>query len=159
ATYSPRLDTSFSIWLGVMSYVFSTPGKPVRRIPIKPVSFITSSTSVNGPRRKWFQSPRLSAHRMFLLAGSFAAAAARPAAMLPRKARRFISSSSMPLSGDAVFSYRVLIQLDAQAGLLGDCQIAVLGSQFLARQKFPKVGLFFRHELANQRVRDRIQPV
>jgi hypothetical protein len=57
---------------------------------MNPVSRIMSRISVKGTFRKWLQRPALTAHLMFLLAGSFAAAAAKDAESDARNARLFI---------------------------------------------------------------------
>src|SRR6266849_6058879 len=53
-----------------MPYFVRIPGNCVRRIPMKPVSRMTSRISVNGTGGKEFHKFEPSAHRTCLLAGS-----------------------------------------------------------------------------------------
>src|SRR5579859_325613 len=69
------------------------PGKPVRRTPMKPVSFMRSRMSVNGHGRKWLQSPVLRAHFTFRLAGNLLETLKRAAERDARKLRRFIKDN------------------------------------------------------------------
>ncbi len=52
-------------------------------------------------------------------------------------------------SADAVARDLVFVQFDSQAGLFGDCQIAVYCAQLLARDAFPQCGFLLHYELGD----------
>src|ERR1035437_3493693 len=82
-TWHPRLDNSFCSSGTVMLEVLRICGNCVMRIPMKPVSFMTSRMSVNATRGNEFHRLAPSAHRTFLLAGRRPAARA---SVVPKRA-------------------------------------------------------------------------
>src|ERR1035437_6373571 len=82
-TWHPRLDNSFCSSGTVMLEVSRICGNCVMRIPMKPVSFMTSRMSVNATRGNEFHRLAPSAHRTFLLAGRRPAARA---SVVPKRA-------------------------------------------------------------------------
>src|SRR5438132_726023 len=89
-TWQPRFSHSRRISARVMLYVVRICGNCVRRMPMKPVSFMTSRMSVKGTRGKEFHRLAPRAQRTFLFAGSFVAARARVAASAASADRRVI---------------------------------------------------------------------
>src|ERR1035437_2551598 len=67
------------------------------RIPMKPVSFMTSRMSVNGTRGNEFHRLAPSAQRTFLLAGRRPAARASVVAKIANEVRRVIVNDVNPL--------------------------------------------------------------
>src|ERR1035441_6026537 len=88
--WQPRLDNSFCNSGTVMLYVFRICGNCVMRMPMKPVSFMTSRMSVNGTRGNEFHRLAPSAHRTFLLGGRRRAAGASVVAKSANAVRRVI---------------------------------------------------------------------
>src|SRR5229473_673457 len=80
-----------------MPYFVRIPGNCVRRIPMKPVSRMTSRISVNGTGGNEFHKFEPNAHRTFLLAGSRDAAMAREPARPASRVRRVIIAGIVAL--------------------------------------------------------------
>src|SRR6266498_2783487 len=65
----------------------------------------------------------------------------------------------MRFSGDSILLDGRLIKVDAEPGRAGDVQHSVLRDDALPGQAVAQGGLFFGHELENERVRDGVQKV